>query len=134
MKDLLPEKIERIIPMYEQALLELFDLHKEELTKLAELDDWVNGISFDIIPNETYSAISFRQGNDYKDPETGVADLSLQYNSADWEHYSVFEYDTSKSEKFKQVSEFIFQLFEEIYEQTEDYDEIQGDINHLIFI
>jgi len=130
MRDLLPQKISQIIPMYEQALLELFTLHKDELIKLAKLDDWVDGISFEMIPNayQNYSAISFRQGNDYKNYE------SLKYSPADWVHYSLLDYKTSKSEKFKEVSEFIFQLYEEIENKTEKYDKLQMDINHLIFI
>jgi hypothetical protein len=136
MNDLLPEKIAQIIPMYEQAMLELFDLHKEELTKLSKSDDWVDGISYDIIPStyQTYSGVSFRTRSDYKDSETGVPNLSLKNSPGDWKYYDILEYRTSKSEKFKQVSEYIFQLFEDIYNRSEDYDAKQGDINHLIYL
>lgn len=137
MKNLLPEKITQIIPMYESALLELFELHKYEIIPLNEFDELyssVNGISYDIIPHERFSAISFRKTGDYK--VSGVANLDLQYSPADWEHYTFFEYDTSKSQKFREVSEYIFQLYEELYAKNDDdeYHSIQQDINHLIFL
>ncbi|WP_345027308.1 hypothetical protein [Flavivirga jejuensis] len=131
MEKLLPEKVAQIIPMLENALVDLFELHKNELAPM-EYD--ISGISFDLIPSayQTYSAISFRQDKDHKDSDTYVDDESLRYSPADWEYYSIFEHSNCKSVKFKEASEFVFKLFEELYESVEDYNGLQQDINHLI--
>lgn len=131
MKTELPPKIAQLIPLVEAALIDLFEQHKDELAPM-EYD--INGISFDLIPSayQTYSAISLRQEADYQDMETYEVDESMRYSPADWEYYSIFESKSCKSVKFREASEFVFKLFEELYESVEEYDGIQQDINHLI--
>ncbi len=127
----LADKIKQIVPMLEEALVDLFEQHKYELAGLGR----INGISFDIIPSayQTYSAISFRKQSDYLSMDPFNEDRALMYSPGDWEHYSLLEYSTCKSEKFREASGFIFRLFEDIYEAAGEYDGIQQDINHLLY-
>ena len=116
--------------MLEEALTDLFEQHKDELMEL----EWINGISFDIIPSDSYAAISFRKQSDYLTMDPFSEDRTLMYSPGDWEFYSIFEYSTCKSEKFRKVSQFIFGLYMEIYESSGEYDGVQQDINHLLYM
>ncbi|AWH84707.1 hypothetical protein HYN59_06045 [Flavobacterium album] len=117
--------------MLEEALVDLFELHRDELVAL----DTVDGISFDIIPSayQTYAAISFRQQSDYLSMDPYNEDRALMYSPGDWEYYSLLEYRTCRSEKFREAAKYIFRIFEEIYEEVGEYDGIQQDINHLLY-
>lgn len=125
------KKIAQIAPMLEEALVDLFELHRDEITALETID----GISFDIIPSayQTYAAISFRQQSDYLSMDPYNEDRALMYSPGDWEYYSLLEYRTCKSEKFSEAAKAIFRLYEEIYEEVGEYDGIQQDINHLLY-
>jgi len=127
----LTNKIKQIVPMLEEALVDLFEQHKAELAVLEP----INGISFDIIPSayQTYSAISFRKESDYLSFDPFNEDRAIIYSPADWEYYSLLEYSTCNSERFREASSFIFQLFEDIYEAAGEYDGIQQHINHLLY-
>ena len=126
----LPPKIKQIVPMLEEALTDLFEQHKDELMELK----WINGISFDIIPSDNYAAISFRKQTDYLTMDPFNEDRALMYSAGDWEFYSLLEYSTCKSDKFREASQFIFDLFMEIYESSGEYDGVQQDINHLLYL
>lgn len=133
MESKLPQKIAQLIPVIEEGLLDLFEIHKKDINSLSES---VDAISFDIIPStyQEYFAISFRQDKDYVDQDSFIEDISLRYSPADWKYYNFLDYRKSSSAKFKNAAATVFGVFKEPYESVEEYDEIQMDINHLIFI
>ena len=115
----LPEALAKVSDDLEDALLELFELHRDEI---AEIAGSVDGISYDILPHERYAAISFRTTEDEE-----------RYSPADWENYSLLEYSNCKSEKFKVFSKRLFQLFFEIQASSDDFEDIETRINDLLF-
>ncbi len=133
MKIKLPHKISQLIPIIEDGILDLFEIHKDEIKSLNE---YIDAVSLDIIPStyQEYFAISFRQDKDYVNQETFVTDNDLRYSPADWEYYSIFDYNNCKSTKFTSAAKTVFKLFQEFYKEGDDYDGKQGDINHLIFL
>lgn len=114
----LPEALAKVADDLEDALLELFELHKDEIEEIAES---VDGISYDILPHERYAAISFRTTEDEE-----------KYSPADWENYSLLEYRNGKSPKFKAFSNRLFQLFFEIQASSDDFEDIEARINDLL--
>ena len=125
--------ISELVPLIEDALIDLFEVYKEDIKAVSED---INGISFDLIPSTycEYSAISFRQESDYLTMDPYNHDEAMELSPADWDLYSMLEYRTCKSEKFKNVSKQIFEMFSSIYEANdrEDYNGIQQDINFLL--
>lgn len=114
----LSEALANVSDDLEEALLELFELHKDEI---AEIAGSVDGISYDILPHERYAAISFRTTEDEE-----------RYSPGDWENYSLLEYRNCKSEKFKVFSKSLFQLFFEIQSSSDDFEDIEARINDLL--
>lgn len=114
----LPETLAKVSDDLEVALLELFELHKNEIAEIAES---VDGISYDILPHERYAAVSFRTAEDDE-----------KYSPADWENYSLLEYRNCKSPKFKAFSNRLFQLFFEIQASSDDFEDIETRINDLL--
>ncbi len=115
----LPEALSQISNELEEALLEVFELHKDEISEIAAL---VDGISYDILPHERYAAISFRTTEDEE-----------KYSPADWENYSLIEYRNCDSDKFKAFSRNLFQTFFEIYASSDEFDDNESGINDLLF-
>lgn len=75
----LPPKVKQIVPMLEEALTDRLEQHKDELMEL----EWINGISFDIIPSDSYAAISFRKQSDYLTMDPFSEDRTLMYSPGD---------------------------------------------------
>ncbi|RZJ70296.1 hypothetical protein [Flavobacterium sp.] len=127
----LPNALIDVSDKLEVALLELFEVHKTEISEIA---DAVDGISYDILPHERYAAVSFRTKSDYDEQEIPTYGNLTKYSPADWENYSLLEYRDCESAKFKAFSTWLFQLFFEIYSSSDDFEDKEARINDLLFL